>query len=79
MRLKIFRVIAVLLGLSHIVFAFDAAKYAPDGFWPSWMHPIPSLVFGTILFVFGVTGRAWPRSYDDKIFGPKKDFDDDLR
>ncbi len=72
MRTRIFRVIAGVLGLVAIAAAFPITMYAPDGFWPRWIHPIPFLLFGTIFLVFSFSGRAWPRSYNRKVFEDSK-------
>ena len=64
MRTKIFRVIAGALETWAIVLAFPIAIYAPDGFWPRWILPIPFLLVGAIFLKYALTGSAWPRSYN---------------
>ena len=76
MRTASFRVAAGILGILFLVGAFPIATYAPDGFWPDWIHPIPFLLLGTTFLIYGVTGRAWPRSYNDKILNKDDDLND---
>ena len=76
MRTKIFRVIAGILGLLAIAAAFPITNYAPDGFWPRWIHPIPFLLFGVIFLVFSFSGRAWPRLYNRNLLDDGEQQDD---
>ena len=76
MRNKVFRVLAAILGLALVIVAVPISKYGPSGSWPPWILIVTFFFWGAILIIFAVTGRSWPRFYDQKVFGADDESND---
>ena len=70
MRSIIFRLLAGLVGLGivAVLLTVPAIRHAPNGFWPDWIYLVSFIVTAAVFLIFALTGRAWPRSYGEKIF-----------
>lgn len=76
MRTKVFRKLASLIGIALVIGAIPIARYAPDGFWPRWIQPLPFFLFGSIFLIYGISGRAWPSSYNGNVFSEDDESND---
>ena len=66
-RTRVFGILAGLIGFALVIGAISIATYVPDEFWPRWIRPLPFFSFGTMFLVYGISGRAWPSSYNRNV------------
>ena len=76
MRSTIFRLLAGVMGAAIVFLAIPTARHSPEGFWPEWLYILSFFVTGAIFLIYAITGRAWPRSYGDKVFRKDDDLND---
>lgn len=76
MRSVIFRIFAGIIGTAIVILAIPASKYSGDSFWPEWLHVLSFFVIGFIFLIYAITGRAWPRSYNEKVVRKDEDLND---
>jgi amino acid permease len=75
-RSVIFRLLAGIIGAGIAVLAIPASKHSGGSFWPEWLHVLSFFVIGIVFLIYALTGRAWPRSYGQKISGKNEDLND---
>lgn len=76
MRKTVFRTLAGILGAATVVLAIPVSKYSNDIFLPDWLHVLSFFIIGFVFLFYAATGRAWPRSYNDRIFKKRDDVND---